>query len=85
MSGFGKAKAEKYGDEILKTVQDYCSRNNLESNIMLKQENPKRERKEKLLEEKYQNVTLSIYLKKENQLLKLLKKEISQPLLLKGI
>ena len=24
LSGFGKAKAEKYGDEILRAVMDYC-------------------------------------------------------------
>ena len=52
ISGFGKAKAEKYGDDILDAVQDYCSRNNLETNMAAKEENPKRERKEKLLKKK---------------------------------
>ncbi len=52
LSGFGKAKAEKYGDDILDAVQDYCDRNNLESNMAAKEGNPKKERKPKSTEEK---------------------------------
>ena len=33
ISGFGKAKVEKYGDEILDAVESYCERNNLETNM----------------------------------------------------
>lgn len=33
ISGFGRTKAEKYGDDIVDAVQDYCYRNNLESNM----------------------------------------------------
>ena len=33
ISGFGKAKAEKYGDEILEAVESYCERNNLDTNM----------------------------------------------------
>ncbi len=47
ISGFGKAKVDKYGDEILDTVNDYCERYNLESNIDSKKDNPKKVRKAK--------------------------------------
>ncbi|MES2371757.1 MAG: helix-turn-helix domain-containing protein [Bacteroidota bacterium] len=33
LSGFGKAKIDKYGDEIIEMVEDYCSRNGLSSNM----------------------------------------------------
>ena len=33
ITGFGKAKADKYGDEIIEAVEEYCSRNGLESNM----------------------------------------------------
>lgn len=46
LSGFGKAKAEKYGDEIIDMVETYCNQNGLESNIEAKTANPKRQRKE---------------------------------------
>jgi hypothetical protein len=45
ISGFGKAKAERFGDEIISMVEDYCSRNNLESNIAEKATHPKKERR----------------------------------------
>ena len=45
ISGFGKAKVDKYGDDVLQLVQDYCSANNMETNITAKEANPKRERK----------------------------------------
>ena len=47
ISGFGKAKVEKYGDEIIEAVEEYCSRNGIETNMAEKIANPKRERKEK--------------------------------------
>jgi hypothetical protein len=65
LSGFGKAKAEKYGDDILDAVQDYCSRNNLESNMHAKDAAPKRERKEKSQEEKTPTNITSFNLYKE--------------------
>jgi DNA-binding CsgD family transcriptional regulator len=49
LSGFGKAKADKYGDEIISIVQNYCNQHGLESNIDLKIAQPKRERKEPLV------------------------------------
>lgn len=47
ISGFGKAKADKYGDEIVGFVENYCSKNNIETNISAKAAHPKRERREK--------------------------------------
>ncbi|MBK8088072.1 MAG: AAA family ATPase [Chitinophagaceae bacterium] len=46
LSGFGKAKVEKYGDEILEMVERYCSEHHIETNIEAKEANPKRQRKE---------------------------------------
>ncbi|MEO6328956.1 MAG: helix-turn-helix domain-containing protein, partial [Ginsengibacter sp.] len=47
ISGFGVVKLEKYGQSFLKVVQQYCTTQNLETRIHLKQ--PKRERKQKIL------------------------------------
>ena len=33
ITGFGKAKVDKYGDDIIDAVQEYCSRTGIESNI----------------------------------------------------
>lgn len=33
ISGFGKAKVEKYGDEIIEAVEEFCSRNGITSNM----------------------------------------------------
>ena len=46
LSGFGKAKAEKYGEEIIAMVQAYCNQHGLESNMELKVIQPKKQRKE---------------------------------------
>lgn len=67
LSGFGRAKAEKYGDDILEVVMDYCSKNNLESNMAAKEANPKRERKEKSVEEKIPTNVISFNLFKEGK------------------
>jgi hypothetical protein len=47
ISGFGKAKAEKYGDDILEAVESYCSRHNIETNMSAITDDPKKQRKEK--------------------------------------
>ena len=47
ISGFGKAKVDKYGDDILTAVEDYCGRNNIESNMAAKKIVTTKERKEK--------------------------------------
>ena len=44
ISGFGAFKIEKYGQQFLSLVQEYCNTQNLETRIALKQ--PKRERKQ---------------------------------------
>lgn len=45
ISGFGKAKAEKYGDDILDLVLDYCEKNNLKSQMFPDEEKPPKEKK----------------------------------------
>jgi len=75
LSGFGKVKSEKYGDDILEAVQDYCSRNNLESNMSAKEGNPKRERKERSLEEKTPSNMVTFNLFKEGKSIEEIAKE----------
>ena len=48
INGFGKAKVEKYGDEILDMVEEYCNSRGLESNMPTKESPPKKERKQKV-------------------------------------
>ena len=59
LSGFGKAKVEKYGDDILAFVENYCRSHKLETNMAAKAANPKRERKEKTSEVKVPTRTIS--------------------------
>lgn len=47
ISGFGKVKADKYGDGILEMVEAYCDKHHLETNIELKPTTSKRSKKEK--------------------------------------
>ena len=47
LSGFGRAKAEKYGDEILDLVGVYCLRNNIETNMAARAGPTKTERNNK--------------------------------------
>ena len=44
INGFGKAKVEKYGDDIIDIISDYCEKYGLETNM---QANPVNEKKEK--------------------------------------
>ena len=67
ISGFGKAKAEKYGDEILGVVESFCDRHNLETNMNAKLYNPKKERKPKSTEVKTDTKTVSFGLYKEGK------------------
>jgi hypothetical protein len=67
ISGFGKAKVDKYGDDIVASVESYCSRYNVKTNMAAKAANPKRERKEKSPEEKTDTKTLSFNLFKEGK------------------
>jgi ATP-dependent DNA helicase RecQ len=75
LSGFGKAKADKYGDDILEAVMDYCSKNNLESNMAAKETNPKREKKERPLEERTPTNMISFNLFKEGKSINEIAKE----------
>ncbi|MGN6533834.1 MAG: helix-turn-helix domain-containing protein, partial [Ginsengibacter sp.] len=59
LSGFGKAKAEKYGDDILDIVQDYCYKYNLQSNMSSKEGNPKKERKPKIPSEQSTEIKIA--------------------------
>jgi Helix-turn-helix domain/PIF1-like helicase/HRDC domain/Helicase len=63
LSGFGKAKADKYGDEIIEMVMSYCEEHGLDTNIEAKKDSPKRERKEKSTEPKEdtKSVTLNSF------------------------
>ncbi len=47
VSGFGKAKVEKYGDDVLAAVESFCQRHSIEGNMARKPVNLKKERKEK--------------------------------------
>ncbi len=69
LSGFGKTKAEKYGNEILPMVQAYCDKHHLETNIELKAASPKRQRKETagLKEDKVPSANISMHLYKEGK------------------
>jgi hypothetical protein len=67
ISGFGKAKSEKYGEDILDAVRDYCDRNNLESNMSAKETNHKKEKKEKPVEERTPTNMVSFNLFKEGK------------------
>lgn len=44
ISGFGKAKVDKYGEEIIAAVEGYCERFQLESNMKERALHPKKER-----------------------------------------
>ncbi len=67
ISGFGKAKAEKYGEEILEAVESFCERYNLESNMGAKLYMPKKERAPKISETKLDTKTISLNLYKEGK------------------
>ncbi|MBK8609471.1 MAG: helix-turn-helix domain-containing protein [Chitinophagaceae bacterium] len=62
ISGFGKAKAEKFGDEILEAVADFCERHGLETNMPAKPADSKRERKPKRAVVKTDTKTVSFEL-----------------------
>ena len=67
LSGFGKAKVDKYGDDIIEIVEDYCSRNNLETNMEAKAPVVKKQRSPKTDEAKTDSKTLSYNLFKEGK------------------
>ena len=67
ISGFGKAKVDKYGDDIIENIVDYCTRYNLETKIQDKTNNPKKERKEKSKEIQPDSKLISFNLFKEGK------------------
>jgi len=67
ISGFGKAKAEKYGDEILEAVESFCERHGLNTNMGAMTGNPKKERKPKNAEPKIDTKTASFELYKSGK------------------
>jgi len=69
LSGFGTAKAEKYGEDILAMVHEYCDRHHLETNIELKATSPKKQRKEtsKKKEDKVPSAVISLQSFKEGK------------------
>lgn len=79
ISGFGKAKAEKYGDEILDAVNDYCEQNGLESKMDELKPSGKKEKKEKKekppVEIKVPTRTISYNLFKEGKSIEEIAKE----------
>lgn len=75
LSGFGKAKVEKYGDEIINIVEDYCKRNKLSTNMVAKAPFTKREKKEKSIDLKTDTKTVSFNLFKEGKSIKEIAKE----------
>ena len=64
IAGFGKAKVDKYGDEILEAIEGYCTRHNLTGNMDAKPMNVKKEAKEKKtkeLKEDTKSVTFHLF------------------------
>ncbi len=69
ISGFGKAKVDKYGDDIIEAVEEYCKRNGIESNMAAL---PSKASKEKVLRDqnavaKTDTKTISFNLYKEGK------------------
>nr|MBP6432831.1 helix-turn-helix domain-containing protein [Ferruginibacter sp.] len=67
ITGFGKAKVDKYGDVIIDAVESYCTRYNIETNMASKLANPKKERKEKSTEPKVDTKALTYDLYKQGK------------------
>jgi hypothetical protein len=67
ISGFGKVKVDKYGDEIINMVEDYCGRNNLKTNMEEKAPVAKRQRADRNDEIKTDTKMLSYNLFKEGK------------------
>ena len=80
ISGFGKAKTNKYGAEILEMVEDYCTEHDLDTNIELKEAHPKRKQKERKAEKvdsKIPSAHISLQMYKEGKDIHAIAKERS--------
>jgi hypothetical protein len=67
ISGFGKTKAEKYGEEILEVVDSFCEMHNLDTNMFAKAGNPNKEKKPKSTSAKVDTKTVSFELYKSGK------------------
>ena len=61
ISGFGKAKVEKYGDDIIEMITDYCERNGLDSNMQFNTAPAKKERVPKKPKEDTKKISFDLY------------------------
>lgn len=77
INGFGKVKADKYGDDILDTVVDYCFRHGIETNMHALKPAPKPIRKPLSEEVKTDTKTASFNLYKEGKTIAEIAKERS--------
>lgn len=77
ITGFGKAKSEKYGEEIVAMVQAYCSQYNLETSIELKTSGSKSKPKETTSKrkDKIPSAMVSLQLFKEGKTIEEIAKE----------
>ncbi|RYD83093.1 MAG: hypothetical protein EOP53_01800, partial [Sphingobacteriales bacterium] len=67
ISSFGKAKVEKYGDDIIEIIADYCEKFNLETNMHEMPVNVKKEKESKPKVEKIDTKKISFDLYKEGK------------------
>lgn len=67
ITGFGKAKVDKYGDDIIATVEEFCNRNGLETNMAALPSKVKKETSEKNALAKSDTKTVSFNLFKEGK------------------
>jgi len=80
LTGFGKAKVERFGDELIDKIEQYCNQYGLESNIGAIIDKPKRQQKEKTKkakEEKIPSATISLQLYQQGKTVEEIAKERS--------
>lgn len=79
LSGFGKVKVQRFGDELLDMVERYCTQRGLETNMSIKETNPKKQRKQstKTKEEKIPSASVSLQLYQQGKSLNDIAKERS--------
>ena len=75
INGFGKVKADKYGDDIIDAVVDYCFRHGIETNMHAMKSAPKQVRKPLSEEIKTDTKTASFNLYKEGKTIPEIAKE----------
>ena len=75
INGFGKVKAEKYGDEIISAVEVYCARYNIETNMSGFKSNPKKREIEKPVTPKTDTKLISFNLFRSGKSLEEIAKE----------